>query len=326
MSAQIVCVGETMLLLTAADPTPLDRAPLLTMGVAGAESNVASGLAALGHRAAWISAVGDDPFGRLITRTLREGGVDVTGVRVDQDRPTGVFAKDPSPEGSTVHYYRTGSAASALGPELVGDPRVRAAGRVHLSGVTPALSPACDALAQGLMEAPGLTVSFDVNHRPRLWGRDEAAPRLLALARLADTVFVGRDEAEELWGTSTDHDVRALLPDVERLVVKDAENGASEFHGDTRVYVPAPTVEVVEPVGAGDAFAAGYLAGDLRGLDGRGRLRLGHLCAGRVLRVTGDLADPPQPHLVDALVAVADEHWPVQASAAVAAVRGDNSE
>ncbi len=323
MTPQVTCVGETMLLLTAVERAPLDRASLLSMGVAGAESNVACALAALGHRAAWLSSVGDDPFGRVIVRSLRERGVDVSGVRIDPDRPTALFAKDTSPSGSAVHYYRAGSAASALGPDLAGHPHVRAAGTVHLSGVTPALSSGCDALAEHLLTDPTLTVSFDVNHRPRLWERGKAAPRLLELARLADIVFVGRDEAEELWGTSTAVDVRSLLPDVDRLVVKDAEHGATEFHGDDAEYVPAPTVEVVEPVGAGDAFAAGYLAGDLRGLDAHRRLRLGHLCAGRVLRVVGDLADPPPKWQVDELLQVSDDRWTDRASAAVAAVGGD---
>ncbi|RCV57970.1 sugar kinase [Marinitenerispora sediminis] len=326
MTPQVTCVGETMLLLTATEPVPLDRAPLLSMGIAGAESNVACALAALGHRAAWLSSVGDDPFGRVVVRSLRERGVDVSGVRIDPDRPTALFAKDPSPTGSAVHYYRAGSAASALGPELAGHPHVRAAGIVHLSGVTPALSPGCDALTESLLADPSLTVSFDVNHRPRLWRRREAAPRLLELARLADIVFVGRDEAEELWGTATARDVRSLLPDVDRLVVKDAEHGATEFHGGGEEYVPAPSVEVVEPVGAGDAFAAGYLAGRLRGLDGRRRLRLGHLCAGRVLRVVGDLADPPPAREVEELLEVPDDRWTDHASAAVAAVRGEGHE
>jgi 2-dehydro-3-deoxygluconokinase len=315
-----------MLLLTATAPVPLDRAPLLSMGAAGAESNVACALAALGHRAAWLSSVGDDPFGRVVVRSLRERGVDVSGVRTDPDRPTGLLVKDPSSSGSAVHYYRAGSAASALGPELAGHPHVRAAGTVHLSGITPALSPGCDALAERLLADPGLTVSFDVNHRPRLWGPGEAARRLLELTRLADIVFVGRDEAEELWGTRTARDVRSLLPDVGRLVVKDAEHGATEFRGDGEEYVPAPAVEVVEPVGAGDAFAAGYLAGHLRGLDARGRLRLGHLCAGRVLRVVGDLADPPPARQVEELLGVPDDRWTDHASAAVAAVRGDEHE
>lgn len=326
MTPRVTCVGETMLLLTATEPVPLDRAPHLEMGVAGAESNVACGLAALGHRAAWLSAVGDDPFGRVVARSVAERGVDVSGVRVDPDRPTGLMAKDPSPSGSTVHYYRAGSAASALGPEILGHPHVRSAGTVHLSGITPALSPECDALAERLLTDPDLRVGFDVNHRPRLWEPGRAATRLLELARLADLVFVGRDEAEELWGTATAQDVRSLLPGVDRLVVKDAEHGATEFGGDTERYVPAPVVEVVEPVGAGDAFAAGYLAGELRGLDAGGRLRLGHLCAGRVLRVTGDLADPPPPEQVDELLSVPDERWTDRASAAMAAMRGDDHE
>ncbi|MGW9350536.1 sugar kinase [Nocardiopsis flavescens] len=323
MTPQVACVGETMLLLTAAGPLPLDRSPLLSAGAAGAESNVACGLAALGHRAAWLGGVGEDPFGRVVVGALRDRGVDVSGVRVDPDRPTGLFAKDASPEGTTVHYYRAGSAGSALGPELARHPLVRGAQSVHLSGVTPALSPGCDALAEALLSDPALTVSFDVNHRPRLWGPGVAAPRLLALARLADVVFVGRDEAEELWGTPTARDVRDLLPDTDRLVVKDAAHGATEFHGGREVFVPAPPVEVVEPVGAGDAFAAGYLAGRLRGLGSRGRLRLGHLCAGRVLRVAGDLAAPPPPRLVDELLAVPDERWTASAAAAEAAGRGE---
>ncbi|GAB3703295.1 sugar kinase [Nocardiopsis oceani] len=326
MTPQVACVGETMLLLTPPAATPLDHASTLETGIAGAESNVACGLAALGHRPAWLSRVGDDPFGRVVLRTLRERGVDVSGVHTDPERPTGLFAKDPDPEGSAVHYYRSGSAASDMGPELAGHPLVRSARIVHLSGITPALSPRADALAESLLADPETTVSFDVNHRPRLWDPGAAAPRLLALARLADVVLVGRDEAEELWGTSTAEEVRELLPGAGHLVVKDAEHGATEFHGgdsadpvDNAVHVPAPAVDVVEPVGAGDAFASGYLAALLRGLDAPARLRLGHLCAGAVLRVPGDLAPPPDGTVLEELLAAPEEHWRERATAAVAA-------
>ncbi|GAB3473842.1 sugar kinase [Nocardiopsis coralliicola] len=319
MSPEATCVGETMLLLTPPDATPLDHADALGTGIAGAESNVACGLAALGHRAAWVSRVGDDPFGRMVTRTLHERGVDVSGVHADAHRPTGLMAKDPAPAGSGVHYYRTGSAASSMGPELAGHPLVRSARTVHLSGITPALSPGADALTERLLTDPELSVSFDVNHRPRLWAPGAAAPRLLTLAGLADIVLVGRDEAQALWGTSTAQDVRALLPDVGRLVVKDAEHGATEFHGGAAVHVPAPAVEVVEPVGAGDAFAAGYLSAVFRGLPAPARLRLGHLCAGSALRVTGDLAPPPGPAELAELLTVPDHHWRERAAAAVAA-------
>ncbi|WP_017587054.1 sugar kinase [Nocardiopsis ganjiahuensis] len=318
MNPLVTCVGETMLLLAPAPGTPLDRAGTLRTGVAGAESNVACGVAALGHRAAWLSRVGGDPFGRLLTRTLRERGVDVSGVESDPRRPTGLLAKDPDPSGSRVHYYRSGSAASALGPELVGHSLVRNARIVHLTGITAALSPSADALSERLLLGPGTVVSFDVNHRPGLWEPGAAAPRLLDLARSADIVFVGRDEAEALWGTATAEDVRVLLPGVPRLVVKDAEHGATEFVGDRVAHVPAPVVDVVEPVGAGDAFAAGYLSGELRGLGSRGRLRLGHLCAGAVLRVVGDLADPPGREALAALLDLPDEQWRASASRALA--------
>ncbi|QBI53685.1 sugar kinase [Streptomonospora litoralis] len=326
MTGPVVCVGETMALLVPTTARPLDSAPHLAVTAAGAESNVACTLAGLGHPAAWVSAVGEDPFGRVVVRSVAERGVDVSGVRVDSDRPTGLFAKDPAPAGSTVHYYRAGSAASALGVETVHAPPVRDAAVVHLSGVTPALSPACDALSERLLADPDLTVSFDVNHRARLWRPGRAAERLLELARLADVVLVGRDEAEELWGTATPSRIRALLPDVPQLVVKDAEHGATEFRAEETTRVPSPAVGVVEPVGAGDAFAAGYLAGGLRGLDAAGRLRLGHLCAGRVLRVTGDLADPPRAGEWDAALACPDEDWGEAAAALLSVRSGDDEE
>src|SRR5699024_12666766 len=106
MTPQVTCVGETMLLLTAVERAPLDRASLLSMGVAGAESNVACALAALGHRAAWLSSVGDDPFGRVIVRSLRERGVGVSGVRLDPARPAAPVAGSTAPSVCAGHDYR----------------------------------------------------------------------------------------------------------------------------------------------------------------------------------------------------------------------------
>lgn len=315
---EIACVGEAMLMLTPEAAAPLESRPALAMEVGGAESNVACGLAGLGRRAAWLSRVGDDPFGRVVTATLAGHGVDVSGVEVDPVRPTGLYAKDPGPDGTTVYYYRAGSAAAAMGPELADHPLLRRAGMVHLSGVTPALAPGCAALTERLVDDPGHRVSFDVNHRPRLWTGGGAAERLLDLARRADLVFVGRDEAERLWDTATAEQVRDLVGGG-TLVVKDAEHGATEFAGDERVHVPAPRVDVVEPVGAGDAFAAGYLCALVDGRPAHQRLRLGHLCAGRALRRVGDLAPPPPASLVTALLDASEAEWAQRAAAAVSA-------
>lgn len=311
-SYDVICVGETMGQLSPASPTPLAEQPPLLPRIGGAESNVACGLAGLGHRVAWMSRVGDDPFGRIITRTLARYGVDVTLVETDPERPTGLYLKDPAPDGTSVYYYRRGSAASALGPDLAERPELRDAALLHLSGITPALSPDCAAFTRRLLveRLPGLPpVSFDVNHRPALWSAETAARPLLELARAADLVFVGRDEAERLWRTATADDVHALLGGAVRLVVKDAEVGAVYYGEGERVFVPAPRVEVVEAVGAGDAFAAGFLSGLLDGRDPESCLRLGHIMAAATLLSVADLAPFPPRTARERLLALSASDW-----------------
>ena len=181
-------------------------------------------------------------------------------------------------------------------------PELRGTRVVHLSGVTPALSDSCaDLVAYGLQHRPvaDAVMSFDVNHRPALWKAGRAQALLKDLANLADLVFVGLDEAGTLWNTRTPEEVRAVLPGPATLVVKDGAVGATAFTTTGPCFVPAPGVDVVEPVGAGDAFAAGYLFGILRGLAEPARLRLGHLVAGSALRAAGDIGVlPPADELL----------------------------
>ena len=279
----VVCVGETMVLVTPDPASPLRLGGPARIDVAGAESSVACYLAQLGARTAWVSRLGDDPLGELVMTRLGEHGVDTSFVDVDPAAPTGVFFKDPG-ETTRVFYYRAGSAASALGPST----RVPPARIVHLSGITPALSTSCAELVDQLLSTR--RCSFDVNYRSRLWTTGEAAPVLHSLANRASIVFVGLDEAETLWGTKTPADVRALLPGPDVLVVKDGAVGATSFHPAGTTFEPAPPVDVVEPVGAGDAYAAGYLAALLRDLPEPDRLRQGHRTAAAALRITGDVA------------------------------------
>lgn len=288
---EVLTVGETMLSLTPLEG-PLVGAAALRTGVAGAESNVAAHLVDLDVTVAWASRLGDDPHGQSILRELSARGVDVAGVAIDPARPTGVMFKDPGAEGSKVHYLRKGSAASAIAPGFVTDSMLAGAVFVHVSGVTPALSDSCEASVDELFARArrcGVRVSFDVNHRPALWSDGRAAEILLGFARNADLCFVGRDEAEAVWSTSTADDVRGLLPDVPILIVKDGAIGATAYTADRTVFVPAPRVDVVEPVGAGDAFAAGVLAGLVRGASLDEALALGHARAGLTLISPNDL-------------------------------------
>ena len=288
----MITLGETMALITPAHAEPLRVAREVRLLAGGAESNVAMHAAQLGVPTAWVSAVGDDALGVRVCDEVAGRGVDTRWVTVDPGAPTGVYFKDP---GHGVLYYRRGSAAARMGPASVADVPLEDAEVVHISGITPALSASCAALIDTVIDrvtaGPGI-VAFDVNHRPALWAPGAAASALLPLARRADLVFVGLDEAECLWHTATADDVRALLPEPTTLVVKDGDVGATEYRraagADHRTFVPAIPTDVVEAVGAGDAFAAGYLAALLRGADATARLHGGHQRAHLVLQSTSD--------------------------------------
>lgn len=309
MTNSVLCIGEAMVGFAPVGGTLADCDRIRPF-VAGAEANVAAGLAHLGQAVEWFGRVGDDPFGERIRAALKERGVDESRVVVDPSRPTGLYFKDRRGAASTMHYYRAGSAASALSVDDVDALALGERQLVHVSGITPALSPACDAFIEEVLRRVGRrSVSFDVNYRAKLWPIDRAAPRILALARQARIVLTGRDEAELLWGAATPTAIRRLFPDAEALVIKDSDVGATEFRGAAEAFVAAPTVEVVEPIGAGDAFAAGYLSAFLAGDGGDTCLKLGHVMAAHALRNTDDSPVPPGRAVLRELAARAGDHW-----------------
>lgn len=306
----LVCVGESMAMFVPDRALPMSEATWYRPTVAGAESNVAAFAAALGLHAAWISRVGDDPFGAYLVRELDELGVDVRFVARDSVLSTGVAFKEPSVDGTRVRYFRRGSAASEMNEQTARIVRRLGSVLVHLSGITPALSGSCKALVESLVtdRPPGSIVSFDVNWRPSLWnGRDPNV--VLDLAREADIVFVGQDEAEDLWGVRNVEDVRRILPEPTIVVVKQGAAGATAFSGGESVFVSSLDVPVVEPVGAGDAFAAGFLVGTRQGLEMRARLRLGNIVAAAALRVSSDVGPLPPADVIETLLALDEEEW-----------------
>ncbi|GAA2640089.1 sugar kinase [Streptomyces vastus] len=320
----VVTLGESMVTFLPSRPGRLADVPSFDRGIGGAESNVACGLAAAGHSVKWVSRVGDDGFGDHLVETIASYGVDTSAVRRDPARPTGIYfrtAGDRATDAHEVAYYRTGSAASAMATDMVDLDALRSGRVLHLSGITAALSDDCLGLLRELTaRRPGRPlVSFDVNHRPGLW-RDTEGPRvLLDLARGADIVFVGDDEARDAWGLHGAAAVREALPEPDLLVVKHGERGATVFDKSTggvgedatgtATFVGALRVDVVAHVGAGDAFAAGFLSATLRGLPVRDRIRHGHLMAAAVLTVPGDLGEPPAREHADRLVALDDGAW-----------------
>lgn len=288
-----VTIGETMVAFVSRD----DPARYLAVP-AGAESNVAVGMARLGCRTQWVSRLGDDPLGRFVEDAIAAAGVGVEVVR-DAARPTGVMTVHAGGPERRTAYYRSESAARLLAP---GDLRRAGPARwIHVTGVTAALSPSAGELVEAIVvrrAAGGAKVSFDVNFRPTLWAAGEdAAHVLLPFARAADLVFVGSDEAEDLFGTSEPGALAELIlrRDGQELVLKRGAGPASVLTLEGAISEPAHPVEVVEVTGAGDAFAAGYLAATVLGWPAPARLRLGHLMGSRTVGVLDHVPPPFAP-------------------------------
>lgn len=309
-----------MAMLTPTQQVPLAEATELFYGVGGAESNVAMGLGAMGIDAHWVGRVGRDGFGTRILSDLSAHSVGVSGVETDAELATGLYVKIPasaqsdSEEGSVL-YYRKGSAASAMSAAMLDNPEVTAlldaAALIHLSGITAALSPSCRGLLAAILALPrkDRLISFDVNWRGALWAHEDKAI-LRTLANQSDVVLVGADEALPAFGTNDESALRALLPDPAVIVLKNAHTSAIALMRDGgRVEVPSLSVSVLEPVGAGDAFAAGYLSGMLFGLDQRSSLRRGHLSAAATLTVPGDRGPLPSTEVLDTILACSEADW-----------------
>ncbi|MFD6281902.1 sugar kinase [Streptomyces sp. NPDC060209] len=281
-SVDVLTFGETM--LAAQLPGSLAVGAQARTTVAGAESNVAIGLARLGHHAVWAGLVGDDEPGRLVLRTLRGEGVDITRAATHGTAPTGAMLREQRvADLARVHYWRSHSAASLLTPADIAPALGDGARVLHLTGITCALGPGpLEAVraAAAHAHAQGWTVALDVNHRQRLWTAEEAGRALRPLLPLLTVLIASDDELPVVSDAFTDtpegeeRAVDALLDaGVREVVVKRGGEGAAvRDRRGARHSVPALRVPVRDTVGAGDAFCAGYLSGLLDGLPPAGRL------------------------------------------------------
>jgi 2-dehydro-3-deoxygluconokinase len=302
----LVTLGETMALFTARRTGLLRHARDFDLGVGGAESNAAIGVTRLGLRAAWIGRVGADEFGELVRSTLAGEHVDVSRAVVDPDAPTGLMVKGRrTSEAVDVRYYRAASAGSRLRPDDLDPELIRSARVLHVTGITPALSASArEAVRAAVAEAraAGVPVSMDVNYRRALWPPEQAAAVLRETVEAADVLFATEAEARLFvdggpGAGSGDpagpaRALAALGP--RHVLVKLGARGALEFSdGEVRRAEPYRVTEL-DPVGAGDAFAAGWLADWLGGAS-PGR-RLATACAAGACAVTaqGDWESLPR--------------------------------
>jgi 2-dehydro-3-deoxygluconokinase len=300
---RVITAGETMALVVPPSPGRLRHATSLSLSIGGAESNVAIGLARLGIPASWISVLGDDELGELVLHRLRAEGVDTSGVRRIADRATGLYLREEVAGRLRVYYYRSGSAAATLSPNAFDPSMLQGAAFLHLTGITGALSPECAEFlpwAASTARDAGVRVSYDVNYRSRLWEPSAAQAATEALLPLIDVLFVGHDEANALWGWETDTALEQLskIGPSEVILKLGADGCAAMINGEQLTSLGFPARQL-DPIGAGDAFDAGYLAATLWGWAPEKRLRAANAMGAFCVQNLGDYEGLPNRRELD---------------------------
>ncbi|WP_106766513.1 sugar kinase [Paenibacillus faecalis] len=289
----VITFGESLGLLYPEGHRRIGQGATMAQSFGGAESNLAIGLARLGCRAGWFGQLGQDPLGHGIVKTLRGEGVDVSRVRYTDKAPTGLMLRESFRGKSSVYYYRAGSAASKLTPDLVDADYIAQAHIVHFTGITAALSESClDTIRHviSICKENSVQISFDPNVRLKLWDMQQARAVLLELAQSCDYFLPGYDELKLLYQTDNDEEILEHLCQLQAVTV------IKSFHAKNMIVrkndtlsIPFNKVEqVVDTVGAGDGFCAGFLGGISKGYSLEQSLELAGLTGSLVIQAPGD--------------------------------------
>ena len=306
----VITIGEAMAMFVATKTGELSAVDQFIKRVAGAELNVATGLARLGLKVGWVSRVGNDSFGQFVLDTLKKEGIETAGVTLDGRYPTGFQLKSKVTDGTDpiVEYFRKGSAASHLSVEDFNPVWFTAARHLHLSGVAAALSPSSYALldhAAGAMKAAGKTISFDPNLRPVLWkSESEMVEKLNHLAFQADWVLPGVKEGQILTGEKTPEGIADfyLNRGVKAVILKTGADGAwfKTADGEQGAVAAVKVENVVDTVGAGDGFAVGVVSALLEGKTLHQAISRGNIIGSLAIQVQGDSEGLPTREQLEA--------------------------
>jgi len=294
----VVTVGEAMAMFVASETGPLEEVTQFTRQVAGAELNVAIGLARLGLNVGWASRVGDDVFGRFVLKQLEKERIDAGQVTVDHRFPTGfqLKSKESGGQDPRVEYFRKGSAASHLSVADFNPDYFGAARHLHLSGVCAALSATSLELshfAASEMRKAGKSLSFDPNLRPVLWRNEQTMRKEInALAFAADWVLPGLSEGQLLTGQQTPEGIADfyLEKGVKAVIIKTGPDGAwfKNAQGKQAQVAACKVDKVVDTVGAGDGFAVGLISALLEGLPLEQAVKRGNKIGSLAVQAVGD--------------------------------------
>lgn len=309
----VVTFGETMVLFNPETEGPLRYVGTFTKSIGGAESNVAIALARLGHKAGWFSKLGDDEFGRYIKSTVMGEEVDVSRVKKDPKRTTGILFKERfSTVNPNVYYYRKGSAASHLKVEDLDMDYIAQAKILHVTGISLALSEEmCEAVFFAVNEAKkrGVLISFDPNIRLKLWSKEEARETILEMVKYTDILFPGKEEAELLLGLTEPEEIAKSFMNlgVQTVALKLGKSGCYVKNSETEAYVHGYTVDhPVDTVGAGDGYAAGFLSGYLENLSLTECAQRANAVGAMATLVKGDMEGFPYKDQVEIFMGLKD--------------------
>jgi len=297
----VVTMGEVMVQFNACTNGPLRHVVYFEKHAAGAEANFAIGMSRLGFKAGFITRVSNDEFGKYVLNLLRSEGLDVSRVKVDPEARNGIYfiqRNYPIPGRSSVIYYRRGSAASRISVDDVDPDYIRQAKLFHLTGITPALSGSCREASLKALEIAsqsGVKISIDTNIRLGLWSKEKAKRTLIPMLRKANIVLIEPQDAEILFGKREPRKIaeEILSMGVETVAVKLGAEGAAAYTRSEEAKKPAFKVPIVDVIGAGDAFAAGFISSLMRGRSLEEALEIGNAAGALVVTVKGDFENMP---------------------------------
>lgn len=291
----IITIGDAMIAFNPSDTGPMKFVPSFTRNIGGAELNVAIGCARLGLEAGWISRLGDDEFGKYIRNFARGEGIDTTQVNFVKGYPTSLNFKEIMEDGSVrTFYYREKSPTAAMTPDDLSEDYFKHARVLHITGIFPGVAENnLDVMYKAIELAKryGLTISFDPNIRLKLWSKEAISRISKSFLPAVDILLAGTEEMKIILGESEPEKIiEACKPyDIDHIVLKQGENGAVGYHNKQLIDAPAvPPRKVVDTVGAGDGFDAGYLYGYLNNWQLEKSLQFANTIGSMVVGVTGD--------------------------------------
>jgi 2-dehydro-3-deoxygluconokinase len=304
----VVTIGDAMITLDPSSTGPMRFVSSFERKIGGAELNFAIGCARLGLKTGWISRLGNDEFGRHIFNTVRGEGVDVSEVELVDGYPTSLNFKEIMGDGSVrTFYYRDRSPTTVLTKETLNEEFLKNTKILHITGVFPAVDKTknIELIRHAIIEAKkhGVMISCDPNIRLKLWGEDEARDVLRSFLPYVDILVTGIEEAELLFGTTDTNEINEHCKQfgITHLAIKKGEEGSIGYVDGE--YVEAPAVKakkVVDTVGAGDGFDAGFIYGILQNWPLDKALHFANIIGSMVVSVTGD--NEGLPYLEDVLI------------------------